>query len=86
MGQDQAWASGRGLDDAVRLRREFARRFAEGIRKLARNTPGDCRKKIVRLVARMPEAIGLAGLVRFLSLACEKESEKCKSLVFTQRR
>ncbi|RZR90824.1 hypothetical protein BHM03_00018817 [Ensete ventricosum] len=62
MGQDQVWASGRGLDDAVRLRHEFARRFAEGIRKLARNTPGDCGKKIVRLVARMLEAIGLAGI------------------------
>ncbi|RWW56210.1 hypothetical protein BHE74_00037094 [Ensete ventricosum] len=39
---------------------KFARRFAEGIGKLARNTSGDRRKKIGRLVARMPEAIGLA--------------------------
>ncbi|RWW61337.1 hypothetical protein BHE74_00031605 [Ensete ventricosum] len=31
---------------------EFARRFAEGIGKLARNTPGDHRMKTVRLIAR----------------------------------
>ncbi|RWW42377.1 hypothetical protein BHE74_00052084, partial [Ensete ventricosum] len=35
--------------------------FAEGIRKLAKNTLGDRWKKIVRLAARMPKAIGLAG-------------------------
>ncbi|RZR70899.1 hypothetical protein BHM03_00002141 [Ensete ventricosum] len=34
--------------------------FAKGIGKLARNTPGDRRKKTVRLTARMPEAAGLA--------------------------
>ncbi|RZR94894.1 hypothetical protein BHM03_00023666 [Ensete ventricosum] len=38
---------GSGLDDAVEPRREFARRFAEGIGKLARNTPGDHRKKTI---------------------------------------
>ncbi|RWW67215.1 hypothetical protein BHE74_00025352 [Ensete ventricosum] len=30
-----------GMDDVVGPRREFARRFAEGIRKLAGSTPGD---------------------------------------------
>ncbi|RWW00933.1 hypothetical protein GW17_00036064 [Ensete ventricosum] len=35
---------GPGLDNAVGPRREFTRRFAEGIGKLAENTPGDCRK------------------------------------------
>ncbi|RWW40702.1 hypothetical protein BHE74_00053862 [Ensete ventricosum] len=41
--------------------REFARRFAEGIGKLTGNTPGDCRNKIVRLIAKMLEAVGLTG-------------------------
>ncbi|RWV88936.1 hypothetical protein GW17_00048941 [Ensete ventricosum] len=41
---------------------KFTRRFAEGIGKLAGNTPGDRRKKIGRLTARMPEAVGLAGV------------------------
>ncbi|RWV79511.1 hypothetical protein BHE74_00057071 [Ensete ventricosum] len=40
---------------------EFARRFAEGIRKLTGNTPGDRRRKTRRLIARMPEAARLAG-------------------------
>ncbi|RRT42891.1 hypothetical protein B296_00039000 [Ensete ventricosum] len=40
---------------------EFARRFAEGIRKLTGNTLGDCRKNTRRLIARMPEAAKLAG-------------------------
>ncbi|RZS29337.1 hypothetical protein BHM03_00063058 [Ensete ventricosum] len=35
----------RGLDDAVRSRRKFARRFTEGIRKLARNAKGDRQKE-----------------------------------------
>ncbi|RRT77282.1 hypothetical protein B296_00017903, partial [Ensete ventricosum] len=37
---------------------KFARRFVEGIGKLAGNTSRDRRKKTI---ARMPEAIGLAG-------------------------
>ncbi|RWV88951.1 hypothetical protein GW17_00048921 [Ensete ventricosum] len=41
---------------------KFARRFAEGIGKLAVNTSGDRRKKTGRLAARMSEAAGLAGL------------------------
>ncbi|RRT55346.1 hypothetical protein B296_00022974 [Ensete ventricosum] len=62
-----------GSDGAMGSRREFARRFAEGIGKLVGNTSGDRRKKTRRLVARMSEAVELAGL-------------KCKGLVFTQRR
>ncbi|RZS24893.1 hypothetical protein BHM03_00058029 [Ensete ventricosum] len=38
---------GPGSDDAVEPRREFARRFAEGIGKLAGNIPGDRRKKTI---------------------------------------
>ncbi|RRT81937.1 hypothetical protein B296_00003280 [Ensete ventricosum] len=49
--QDQAKVSGQGLDDAEGARREFARRFTEGIGKLARNIPGDRRRKTVRFVA-----------------------------------
>ncbi|RWW40142.1 hypothetical protein BHE74_00054460 [Ensete ventricosum] len=52
---------GPGLDDAVGFHWEFARRFAEGIRKLAENTSGDHREKIGRLAASMPEATRLAG-------------------------
>ncbi|RRT68888.1 hypothetical protein B296_00032601 [Ensete ventricosum] len=36
---------GLGLDDTLGPHREFARRFTEGIRKLAGSTPGDHRKK-----------------------------------------
>ncbi|RWV82088.1 hypothetical protein GW17_00056442, partial [Ensete ventricosum] len=39
----------RRLDDAVGARREFAKRFAEGIGKLVRNMPGDHRRKTMRL-------------------------------------
>ncbi|RWW18766.1 hypothetical protein BHE74_00051770 [Ensete ventricosum] len=42
-------------------RREFIRRFAKGIGKLAMNTPGDHRKKTGRLTMRILEATGLAG-------------------------
>ncbi|RZS21766.1 hypothetical protein BHM03_00054448, partial [Ensete ventricosum] len=38
-----------GLDDVVGAHRKFARRFTEGIGKLARNTSGDRRRKTVRL-------------------------------------
>ncbi|RRT50753.1 hypothetical protein B296_00005600 [Ensete ventricosum] len=41
---------------------KFARRFTKGIRKLTRNTEGDRWKKTERLTARMPEAVGLAGV------------------------
>ncbi|RWW57854.1 hypothetical protein BHE74_00035320, partial [Ensete ventricosum] len=43
---------------------KFTRRFAEGIGKLAGNIPGDRRKKIGRLIARMPKAVGLTGVNR----------------------
>ncbi|RWV86439.1 hypothetical protein GW17_00051668 [Ensete ventricosum] len=56
---------GPGSDDAVGPRREFARRFAEGIRKLVGNTPRDRRKKTERLTTRMSEAAGLAGVNRW---------------------
>ncbi|RWV91136.1 hypothetical protein GW17_00046602 [Ensete ventricosum] len=52
---------GPGSDDVVEHRRECARRFAEGIGKLARNTLGDRRKKTIGLAARTPEAAGLGG-------------------------
>ncbi|RRT49265.1 hypothetical protein B296_00020971 [Ensete ventricosum] len=42
---------------------KFAKRFVEGIGKLARNTLGDHRKKIGRLAARMSEVAGLVGRV-----------------------
>ncbi|RWW47059.1 hypothetical protein BHE74_00046984 [Ensete ventricosum] len=48
----------------MRLRWEFARRFAEKIGKLTGNTSGDRRKKIIRLATRMPEAIGLTGKIQ----------------------
>ncbi|RWV88342.1 hypothetical protein GW17_00049581 [Ensete ventricosum] len=38
------------LDDVEGARWEFARRFTERIGKLAKNTPGDRQRKIVRLV------------------------------------
>ncbi|RRT43224.1 hypothetical protein B296_00037305 [Ensete ventricosum] len=44
-------------------RREFARKFAKGIGKLARNTLGDHRKKTGRLTARMSEATRLVGVL-----------------------
>ncbi|RRT77886.1 hypothetical protein B296_00010244 [Ensete ventricosum] len=55
---------GSGSDDAMGFRREFARRFAEGIGKLTGNTSGDHRKKTKRLTARIPNAAGLAGVNR----------------------
>ncbi|RRT41393.1 hypothetical protein B296_00040287, partial [Ensete ventricosum] len=58
LGQDEAWASGQGSDNAVGPRREFA----EGIGKLAGNTPGDRWKKTVRFTARMPETARLTGV------------------------
>ncbi|RRT46382.1 hypothetical protein B296_00033964 [Ensete ventricosum] len=56
-----------GLDNAVGARRKFARRFAEEIGKLARNTPGDRQRKTVRLAAGDYEGCRNAG-VRLLSL------------------
>ncbi|RZR90280.1 hypothetical protein BHM03_00018133 [Ensete ventricosum] len=51
---------GPGSDDAVGFRREFTRRFTEGIGKLVGNTPRDHREKTGRLIASMLEATGLA--------------------------
>ncbi|RRT77370.1 hypothetical protein B296_00009540 [Ensete ventricosum] len=59
---------GPGSDDAVGSRREFARRFAEWIKKLAGNMKGDHREKTEGLVARMLEATGLAEVGSKLSL------------------
>ncbi|RWW09407.1 hypothetical protein GW17_00027106 [Ensete ventricosum] len=52
-----------GLDDAVEPRLEFARRFTEGIEKLARNTLGDRQKKIIGLTTKMLKAAGLSGKI-----------------------
>ncbi|RWV96077.1 hypothetical protein GW17_00041241 [Ensete ventricosum] len=40
---------------------KFARKFIEGIRKLAGNTPGDRWKKTIGLAARISEFVGLVG-------------------------
>ncbi|RWW77923.1 hypothetical protein BHE74_00013876 [Ensete ventricosum] len=50
---------GPGLGRCSGISPEFARRFAEGIEKLAGNMLGDCRKKTIGLIARMPKAAGL---------------------------
>ncbi|RWW52359.1 hypothetical protein BHE74_00041222 [Ensete ventricosum] len=50
---------GPGFGRCSGISSKFARRFAEGIRKLAGNTSGDHRKKIERLAARMPQAVEL---------------------------
>ncbi|RRT31433.1 hypothetical protein B296_00055403 [Ensete ventricosum] len=52
---------GPGSDVAVGFRREFARRFVEGIGKLAENTPGDRQKKTIGLTTRMLEVARLDG-------------------------
>ncbi|RWW43149.1 hypothetical protein BHE74_00051226, partial [Ensete ventricosum] len=51
--------SGYELDDAVGARREFARRFTEGIRKLTRNMPRDCRRKAVDSPLENPNIVKL---------------------------
>ncbi|RWV89573.1 hypothetical protein GW17_00048274 [Ensete ventricosum] len=52
---------GPGFRRCSEISPKFARRFAEGIGKFARNTPGDYRKKTRRLAERMSKAAGLAG-------------------------
>ncbi|RRT39598.1 hypothetical protein B296_00020538 [Ensete ventricosum] len=52
---------GPGFERCSGISLEFARRFAEGIGKLARNMSGDRRKKTRRLTARISEAAGLVG-------------------------
>ncbi|RWV85867.1 hypothetical protein GW17_00052303 [Ensete ventricosum] len=49
-------------NDVVGPHWKFARRFIEGIGKLAGNTLKYRQKKTKRLITRMPEAVGLAGL------------------------
>ncbi|RWW56573.1 hypothetical protein BHE74_00036698 [Ensete ventricosum] len=52
-----------GLEmDVCGISPKFTRRFAEGIGKLAGNMPGDRQKKTRRLIVRMLEAAGLAGV------------------------
>ncbi|RWV99975.1 hypothetical protein GW17_00037088 [Ensete ventricosum] len=50
-----------GSDDTMGPRWEFVRRFTEGIEKLARNTLGDCWRKIVRLTAVESGGCQIAG-------------------------
>ncbi|RWV94331.1 hypothetical protein GW17_00043131 [Ensete ventricosum] len=55
----------RDSDDAVGSRRKFARRFAEGIKKLARNAKGDRRKedrRTCRKIARGYRSMRELGL------------------------
>ncbi|RZS02750.1 hypothetical protein BHM03_00032825 [Ensete ventricosum] len=48
---------GPSSDDVVRFCQEFARRFTEGIGKLAGNMSGDRRKKTIGLTVRISEAV-----------------------------
>ncbi|RWW75367.1 hypothetical protein BHE74_00016617, partial [Ensete ventricosum] len=59
-GRRSSLGIGLGSDDVVGFHREFARRFVEGIEKLAGNTLGDNRENTGRLAASIPEATGLA--------------------------
>ncbi|RWV84448.1 hypothetical protein GW17_00053838 [Ensete ventricosum] len=54
---------GLGSDNAVGSRREFARRFIEGIGKLVGNMKGDHWKKTGGLATRMSKATRLAEVV-----------------------
>ncbi|RWV97872.1 hypothetical protein GW17_00039315 [Ensete ventricosum] len=56
-----------GLDDAMGARWEFARTSPKVIRKIARNTLGDRRRRTMRLVAGNAKGYQIAG-VRSLSL------------------
>ncbi|RWV89173.1 hypothetical protein GW17_00048696 [Ensete ventricosum] len=60
-GPRSSLSNGSGFRRCSGISSKFARRFTEGIGKLAGNTPGDHRKKIGRLATRMSEAAGLAG-------------------------
>ncbi|RRT34974.1 hypothetical protein B296_00039766 [Ensete ventricosum] len=57
-----------GSNDAVGSRWEFARRFAEGIGKLARNMKGDHWEKTKGLAVRMSKATGFMKVGSKLSL------------------
>ncbi|RWV94905.1 hypothetical protein GW17_00042513 [Ensete ventricosum] len=53
---------------------KFAKRFTEGIEKLAGNMSGDCRKKTIGLTTRTPEAVGLAGMDK--TSCCERKKPR----------
>ncbi|RZR92543.1 hypothetical protein BHM03_00020856 [Ensete ventricosum] len=61
---------------------KFARRFTEGIGKLAGNMPGDRWKKTERLTARMPEDVGLVGGTTFAEISTSKPSvnDRCTAV------
>ncbi|RRT32432.1 hypothetical protein B296_00056495 [Ensete ventricosum] len=58
MGQDQAWASDRGLDDVMGPRREFARSSPKG----SGSSLGDHRKKTIRLANKNIECYRIGGM------------------------
>ncbi|RRT35074.1 hypothetical protein B296_00028532 [Ensete ventricosum] len=61
-------------------RKACRERFAEGIRELAGNTPGDRQKKTEKLTARMSEATRLVGGLVFTqrrSMCLKKEDWEC---------
>ncbi|RWV79480.1 hypothetical protein GW17_00059378 [Ensete ventricosum] len=51
-----------GSEDVMEPRQEFARGFADGIGKLARNTPRDHRRKTVRLAVVESEGCQITGV------------------------
>ncbi|RWW36225.1 hypothetical protein BHE74_00058770 [Ensete ventricosum] len=59
---------GPGFERCSEISAKFARRFAEGIKKLVGNTLGDRLKKTERHIARISEAAGLAGVRSWFSL------------------
>ncbi|RZS20327.1 hypothetical protein BHM03_00052822 [Ensete ventricosum] len=59
---------GPGLGRCSGISSKFTRRFAEGIRKLVRNTPGDPWKKIERLSIKMSKTTRLARVRSWFSL------------------
>ncbi|RRT38583.1 hypothetical protein B296_00040572 [Ensete ventricosum] len=61
-GQRSSFSIGPGFRRCSGISSKFTRRFAEGIGKLTRNTPGDNRKKTGRLAATIPEPIRLVGV------------------------
>ncbi|RZS24833.1 hypothetical protein BHM03_00057948 [Ensete ventricosum] len=63
-GPRSSFGIGLSSDDAVGPCQEFA----EGIGKLAGNTPGDRRKKTIGLATRMLEAVRLMRVRSWLSL------------------
>ncbi|RZR92269.1 hypothetical protein BHM03_00020514 [Ensete ventricosum] len=62
-GQRSSFSIGPGFRRCSGISPKFTRRFAEGIGKLIRNTPGDHRKKTGRLAVTIPEPIRLVGVL-----------------------